>query len=60
MGEWTLHVLLTCPSIMYEIIMMLSVAESGNLRGSFVVSISYASTTGSGRSGSWGSHMTVT
>ena len=37
----------TCPSIMYDIIMMESELESGNLRGSLVVSMSNASTTGS-------------
>jgi len=37
----------TWPSTMYEIIIIWSVWESGNLRGNFVVSMSYASTTGS-------------
>jgi hypothetical protein len=39
----------TCASIMYEIIIIESIATSGNLSGSFVVSISKASTTGSAR-----------
>ena len=39
----------TWPSIMYEIIIMESVLESGNLSGSLVVSMSNASTTGSWR-----------
>ena len=33
-----------CPSIMYEIIIMVSYSASGNFRGSFVVSISNAHT----------------
>ena len=37
----------TCASIIYEIIMMESFAESGNFKGGFVVSISNAHTTGS-------------
>ena len=36
-----------CPSIMYDIIIMASREGSGNLRGSFVVSMSNARTTGS-------------
>ena len=32
---------------MYDIIIMLSILESGNFKGSFVVSISNANTTGS-------------
>lgn len=38
---------LTCPSIMYDIIIIWSDSASGNFRGSLVVSISNASTTGS-------------
>ena len=43
----------TCPSIMYEIIIMESVLESGNLSGSFVVSMSKARTTGSCQEKKW-------
>jgi len=39
--------ILTCPSTMYDIIIIESVAASGNFSGSFVVSISKARTTGS-------------
>ena len=38
----------TCPSIIYDIIIIESIAESGNFNGNFVVSISNAITTGSG------------
>jgi hypothetical protein len=46
-GVWCTY---PCPSIMYEIIMIWSVSAFGNLSGSLVVSISHASTDGSGRS----------
>lgn len=39
----------TWPSIMYDIIMIESMVASGNFNGDLVVSISYASTTGSAR-----------
>ena len=50
------HVLITCPSIMYEIIIIESLAESGNFSGSLVVSISKARTTGSWE---WGNGINV-
>lgn len=45
--SYLLQIRKPCPSIIYEIIMMQSVSGSGNFKGSFVVSISYANMTGS-------------
>ena len=41
------NIIFTCPSIIYDIIIIESMAESGNFSGNFVVSMSNAHTTAS-------------